>query len=285
MPIQTVSIVGVGLIGGSFGLALKQRGFSGNIIGVSSDATIAKALARGVIDDSASLKDAAAVSDLVFLSAPLPQIIEQIPRVAAVAKDGAVITDAGSAKAAIADTAQQVFNRGAVFIGGHPMAGKEGRGVEIADPDLFVDATWALTPANPAHLELPNAVEFVGLVRSMGAKPRVMGPSEHDRVVALTSHLPQLLSTALAEVVGEQIDDDADLAVAGGGLRDMTRLAESPYAMWEGILAANGGEIRRAIELFEEELEKIRESLNSPEMEQRFTKAQQAARKIRGSGK
>lgn len=281
MSIQTVTIVGVGLIGGSFGLALKKHGFAGNIIGVSSQRTIEKALAAGVIDDSAPLREAAEQSDLVFLSTPVPQIIEDLPRVAAVAKDGAIITDAGSAKAAIADTAQQVFNRGAVFIGGHPMAGKEGRGVEIADADLFVNSTWALTPTKKEHLELPAAVELQQMIEAVGAHPTVMGPAEHDRVVAWTSHLPQLLSTTLARAVGEQIADEAAREVAGPGLRDMSRLAESPYEMWEGIIAANGGEIRRALEMFQAELDKTRAALGTPDMQKRFAEAGKAAREIR----
>jgi prephenate dehydrogenase len=281
MSIETVSIVGVGLIGGSFGLALKKYGFSGRVIGVSSQRTIEKALDCGAIDESAPLREAVEQSDLVFLSAPIPQIIEQLPRVAAVAKDSAIITDAGSAKAAISDTAQQVFNRGAVFIGGHPMAGKEGRGVEIADPDLFVDATWALTPVNEAYLQIPAALEFADLIRTIGARQRVMSPSEHDRIVAWTSYLPQLLSTALARAVGEQISDGAAREVAGPGLRDMSRLAESPYEMWEGIIAANGGEIRRALELFQAELERTRAALGTPEMKDAFAEARDAARKIR----
>lgn len=283
MFIQTVSIVGVGLIGGSFGLALKKYGFRGKIIGVSSPATIEKAVARGVIDDAAPLREAVEQSDLVFLAAPVPQIIDQLPRVAAAAKDGAIVTDAGSAKAAIADTAQQVFNRKAVFIGGHPMAGKEGRGVEIADADLFRDAIWALTPSIEGQLELPAVLEFLELIRTIGARQRVMGPAEHDRIVAWTSHLPQLLSTTLARAVAEQVTD-ASLEVAGGGLRDMTRLAESPYEMWEGIIAANGGEIRRALEIFQDQLEGIRSALGAAEMEDAFHEANDAARKIRKRG-
>jgi prephenate dehydrogenase len=280
MSIQTVSIVGVGLIGGSFGLALKKRGFAGRIIGVSSPSSIEKALSCGAIDDSAPLKDAAAESDLIFLSTPVPQIIEDLPRIAAVVKDGTLVTDAGSAKAAIVDTASQVFHRKAVFVGGHPMAGKEGRGVEIADPDLFVNAVWALTPADPAMLELPVVAELSGLIAKVGARQKVMGPSEHDRVVAWTSHLPQLLSTALAHSVAEQIDA-ASLEVAGPGLRDMSRLAESPYEIWEGIIAANGGEIRRALDVFLDELDSIRSALGTPEMEDAFRQANDAARKIR----
>jgi prephenate dehydrogenase len=107
-----------------------------------------------------------------------------------------------------------------------------------------------------------------------------MGPSEHDRVVAWTSHLPQLLSTALARAVAEQVDETG-LEVAGGGLRDMTRLAESPYEMWEGIIAANGGEIRRALDAFIDELDSIRSALGTPEMEDAFRQAGEAARKIR----
>ena len=280
MSIQTVSIVGVGLIGGSFGLALKKHGFSGRIVGVSSPATIEKALACGAIDDSGSLKDAAAVSDLIFLATPVPQIIEDLPRIASFAKDGAIVTDAGSAKAAIVDTAMQVFHRKAVFIGGHPMAGKEGRGVEIAEADLFVNAVWALTPANPAVLELPAVQEFTALLGKIGARLKVVGPSEHDRVVAWTSHLPQLLSTALARSVAEQVDETGR-DVAGPGLRDMTRLAESPYEMWEGIIAANGREIRRALDVFNDEMDSIRSALGTPEMEDAFRQAGEAARKIR----
>ena len=280
MPLKTVSIVGVGLIGGSFGLALKKRGFAGRIIGVSSPATIEKAIARGAIDEALPLKQAAAKSDLIFLATPVPQIIEDLPRIAAVAKDGAVITDAGSAKAAIVDTASQVFHRKAVFIGGHPMAGKEGRGVEIADADLFVDAVWALTPADAALLELPAVVEFTKLIAHVGARQKVMGPSEHDRVVAWTSHLPQLLSTTLARAVAEQVDSGG-IEVAGPGLRDMSRLAESPYEIWQGIIAANGGEIRRALDAFLDELDSIRTALGTPEMEDAFRQANAAAREIR----
>jgi prephenate dehydrogenase len=129
-------------------------------------------------------------------------------------------------------------------------------------------------------LELPAVVEFTKLIAQVGARQKVMGPSEHDRVVAWTSHLPQLLSTTLARAVAEQVDASG-LEVAGPGLRDMSRLAESPYEMWQGIIAANGGEIRRALDAFLDDLDSIRSALGTPEMEDAFRQANAAARKIR----
>ena len=135
--IETVTIVGVGLIGGSFALALRKVGFLGRILGVSSPATLSRALELGVVDEARSLEEALPRSDLVYMAQPVLRILAQLERVRALVPDHALVTDAGSTKQAIVDRARGLFQCGADFLGGHPMAGKEGRGVEIADANLF----------------------------------------------------------------------------------------------------------------------------------------------------
>ena len=249
MPLRTVSIVGVGLIGGSFGLALKKAGFEGEILGVSRPSTIDGALTRGAIDRGASLEEGLAQSDLVFLAQPILRILDQLPEVARLAREGSLVTDAGSTKAAVVDRAREAFrDSGARFLGGHPMAGKEGRGVAIAEADLFRGAVWALTPDSAAPSELET--EFRSWIERIGARALDLSPEEHDRVTALTSHAPQIVSSALAAAVGEGIGDPARLELAGGGLRDMTRLAGSSYEIWKGILLTNPENIREALDRF-----------------------------------
>jgi len=184
--VKTVAIVGVGLIGGSFALALRKAGFQGRIIGVSSPATIDKAFSRGAIDEALPLAEAAAAADLVYLSQPISRIIETLK----VLDTDALVTDAGSTKAVICETAREL-KRGR-FVGGHPMAGKESRGVEQADADLFRGRPYVLTSREP---ELENWIDRIG------ARLVLLEPAEHDRQVAFVSHLPQLLSTALASVL------------------------------------------------------------------------------------
>ena len=133
MPaINTVSVVGVGLIGGSFALALRRVGFSGRILGVSSPATLARALDLGVIDRGSSLDEALPRSDLVYMAQPVTHIVDQLEQVSRLVPEHALVTDAGSTKRRIVERACEFFRRGADFVGGHPMAGKEGRGVEVA---------------------------------------------------------------------------------------------------------------------------------------------------------
>src|SRR5882724_9321140 len=151
---HTVAIIGVGLIGGSFGLALKKAGFTGTIVGASSEATLRAALDRGVIDEAAPLADAARGADLIYLAQPIGRILDTLHHVDGFVNRGTLITDAGSTKSAIVSAARKHIRRG-VFLGGHPMAGKEKRGVAEADADLFRGRTYVLTPHDPAALETP----------------------------------------------------------------------------------------------------------------------------------
>jgi prephenate dehydrogenase len=275
---NTVAIIGTGLIGASFGLALRQAGFQGTIIGVSSERALADALAVGAIDRGASLAEAAADADLVFLSQTIGRILDTVRHIDAVVKAGALVTDAGSTKCEIVDVARQSIRR-AQFLGGHPMAGKEKRGAAVAEAGLFRDRTWALTPDEPAELETPAAREFRSWLDRIGARVVTLDADEHDRVVALTSHLPQLASTALAATLAQKLRGGLELS--GSGLCDMTRLAQSGYELWRDIVATNSEHIDRALAVYIQELEHIRENLKTRQLQEEFGKAAGLAEKLR----
>ncbi|MCS7043832.1 MAG: prephenate dehydrogenase [Bryobacteraceae bacterium] len=279
---ETVAIVGVGLIGGSFGLALKQAGFRGRVLGVSSERTIAAALARGAIDEAAGFEQAAARADLLYLAGPIGAILDLIPRLDALVRPGALVTDAGSTKRLICTAGRGL--RRALFLGGHPMAGKERRGVEEADAELFRGRPYLLTPSAAEDLETPAAREFVEWIRRIGAEPRLLTPEEHDRIVALSSHLPQMLSTALASALSGCAEAGTVARAAGPGLHDMTRLALSGWDIWQDILETNRDEIVRALEMFEQRLQGLKQQLAGGLPEEEFRRGAQFARQIRNSG-
>jgi len=266
--VNSVSIVGVGLIGGSFALALRKAGFTGRIIGVSSQPALDAALARGVIDEALPLAQAAAVSDFIYLAQPIERILLSIDVIDQHARPGALITDAGSTKVAIVNRAASSIHR-ARFVGGHPMAGKESSGVEQADADLFRGRPYVLTTRD-ADLE--------SWIERIGARLVVMSAEEHDRLVALTSHLPQLISTALASVIGSAPDA---ARVAGPAAVDLTRLALSPYDIWRDIFATNADSVDAALSAFIAKLDELRSALRSPEMERAFENAAAAAKALR----
>jgi prephenate dehydrogenase len=268
-PWGVVSIVGVGLIGGSFALALRKAGFRGKIIGVSSPQTIEAALARRVIDEALPLRDAAGQSDLIYLAQPIERIIATIEELDPWVFPGTLITDAGSTKTAIVQCAAKKIRRGR-FIGGHPMAGKQSRGVAEADADLFQRRPYVLTS--------PDA-ELEQWVRRIGSRVVILQPEEHDRLVALTSHLPQLISTALGSSIAKQRDATR---VAGPAAIDMTRLAMSPYDVWRDILLTNSGPIDDALAAFIAKLEELRGMLRRPELGEEFERAAEGAHALRG---
>jgi prephenate dehydrogenase len=257
--VKTVAIAGVGLIGGSFALALRKAGFQGKIIGVSSPATVQKALALGVIDAGMTLSHAAAAADLVYLSQPISQIIDTLD----VLQTDAIVTDAGSTKAVICERARNLKR----FVGGHPMAGKESRGVEHADADLFRGRPYVLTSREP---QLESWIEH------FGARLVILDPVQHDQQVAFVSHLPQLLSTTLALLLAGKKD------VAGPAAADLTRLALSPYDIWRDIFGTNADPIDAALGVFIARLEEVRAQLRSSELEAVFSQAAASARALRG---
>jgi prephenate dehydrogenase len=266
--VNSVAIAGVGLIGGSFALALRKAGFNGPIIGVSSPATIERALASGAINAGLPLAEAAAQADLIYLAQPIEAILNTLGSIDKHVRPGTLITDAGSTKAVICERASNSITK-ARFIGGHPMAGKESRGVEAADAELFRGRPYVLTARDPQ-------LEY--WIEAIGARLVFLDPAEHDRLIALASHLPQLMSTALATVIA---DHPGASAVAGPGALDMTRLAMSSYEIWRDILSTNAPTIEAALTTFITRLESLRIQLRSPEMERIFDKASNAARELR----
>jgi|HubBroStandDraft_1064217.scaffolds.fasta_scaffold01111_15 prephenate dehydrogenase len=277
---NTVAIVGVGLIGGSFGLALKQAGFRGTILGVSSETSVRAGLERGAIDRGATLEDAAHSADLLYLAQPIGRILDTLHHLDSLVRPGVLITDAGSTKHAIVTQARKLVRR-CQFLGGHPLAGKEKRGAAEADANLFRGRTYVLTPAAPEELQTPPARVFVEWLGRIGAKIVVLGAAEHDRVVSFTSHLPQLASTALAATIAENLTAPDDLQVAGPGLIDSTRLALSAYELWRDILATNTESIEQALTAYINELEQLRENLRTRGAREEFARAAELAGRLR----
>ncbi len=281
---ERVTIIGVGLIGGSLGLALKKHGFPGVIAGVGRRQTVEKALAAGAIDQPyEELEPAVRDADLVYLATPISTILDLLPRVRGAAPAHTLVTDAGSTKSQIVDRGAALFPdgvQGPLFIGGHPMAGSEKRGVENASADLFHGATYILTPMRRDHLEAPCARQFRAWLDCFGARVVVMDAELHDEVVAWTSHLPQLVATALAATVLEKVSGD-NLQMAAGGFRDTTRLAESPYSLWRDICLTNTENIEEALEAMAQKLEHLRENLRSRGLQQEFQAGQELRERLK----
>lgn len=278
---ETVAIFGVGLIGGSFALALKKEGFSGRILGVSSAATIEAARASGVIDDALPAEEAAHLADLIYLAQPIARILETLPALNNWVRPNALVTDAGSTKAAIVAQANAMLP-GCKFLGGHPLAGKEQRGVQYADPDLFRGRSYVLTPADADELQSPPASEFVEWLLRIGAQPLVTTPRRHDEVVAYTSHLPQLTSTALAACLGAEFGEPPPMW--GPALLDSTRLALSPFEIWGDILQTNHAAVDAALANYIGHLQQIRQRLTGGGMKKYFEDGARLARNLRDSG-
>ena len=274
---KVVSIVGVGLIGGSFALALRKAGFSGKIIGVSSAETVRIALERGVIDEALPLNQAAAQSDLIYLAQPICRILETLDVIDGYVQPGTLITDAGSTKTAIVGRASERIRRGS-FLGGHPMAGKESRGVAEADADLFRGRPYVLTRPDDVNRATTSVAEFKEWIERIGGRLVTLTAAEHDRLVALTSHLPQLIATALASSIGSEPGSER---VAGPGAADMTRLALSSYDIWRDIFATNSEPVDAALGKFIGKLEELRGMLRDPQIGREFERAAAAARNLR----
>jgi len=261
---DTVTVVGCGLVGASFALALKRAGACRRVAGWDvSPAALDEALARGCIDEvdrSFAATDAVSPSDLVYLATPVGQIIEFLRTRAGQVKAGAVVTDAGSTKAEVCRAAREAKGRGWSFVGGHPVAGGHRGGPAHARADLFEGAPYVLASvedgSDPAALA---SVEE--MLERIGARVRVLSAREHDRALALTSHLPQLLSSALASIVEDDADPDALRALSGPGYRDMTRLAESDWRVWRDIFLTNPAAVADALERLLPKLTAARDEL------------------------
>ena len=276
----TIAIVGVGLIGGSLGLAFKRLGIGREIIGISRAETLTEARALNAIDtgcEYAAMDRGIKRADLVFLCSPILSILAQLPAVMRAASPGGIVTDVGSTKGAIVACAERASRKGVHFVGGHPMAGSEKSGVGASDPFLFENALYVLTPASGVPNDIVDALG--ALVQNLGARVMCMDAETHDRVAAAVSHLPQLMATALVGLVGRRNEADGlSLQMAAGGFRDLTRIASSPYAMWRDICATNAGPIREVIDAYLAALAALREKVDSETLAENFD----YANRIRG---
>ena len=277
---ETVAIVGVGLIGGSLGLALRKAGFKGAILGVSSERTVQEAVRRSAIDRGVTLQEAAAKAEVIYLSQPITVILDTLKTLAPLLQPGSLVTDAGSTKQEIVRTAAEL-GYGDRFLGGHPMAGKEVSGIAAADADLFRGRPYVFTPRSGPDRLPPGAGEFISWSSRIGANPVLLDPAEHDRIVAFTSHLPQLLSTALATVIGAECPNKQQLTVSGPALRDLTRLALSSWPIWRDIVGTNTEFIEHALKVYIDKLTEMRENLQTQGLGEVFAEGSEAAQRIR----
>ena len=278
---QRVFIVGTGLIGASVGLALRAAGFTGEIVGTGPTAATLKtaqqigAIDRWVASDRAI--EAVAASDVILLAGPVLSILDWMQRFAPVLAEHQLVTDVGSTKLQILEhAAKQGYNQPgrARFLPGHPMAGKESGGAALAEAALFQNAMWLFTPA-PGAQPIELETEWRAWVGKFGARMMDLDAARHDEICAWVSHLPQMLSTALAALLEDTFAHDsarrAEIAAIGGrALRETTRLGASPYSMWRDIALTNSEPIAQTLHALEQRLAHLRENLRTPELKEEF---------------
>ena len=284
MTFKQVTIIGTGLIGGSLGLALKKRRLAGRIIGCDRAPVLERAQDCGAIEGgTTNPADAVRGTDLVVLATPVISILDLVGRLGPALLAKTLVTDVGSTKAEIVERAAKSFGRNASrrFLAGHPMAGKEHAGVEFADADLFEGAAWLFTPLPGQNVHAGQCGEFIHCVEKMAARIAVLDPSDHDRFCAWISHLPQMMSTALAAMLVDEFGPDAPvLDIGGRALREMTRISGSPYSMWRDIAITNQKNLAAALQELEQRLAHIRENLDSRELAAEFERAHQLRKNL-----
>jgi prephenate dehydrogenase len=263
-----VCVVGCGLIGGSFALALRRAGFAGRITAYGASRSPRLAVERGVADavEESFERGEVCEADLIYLAAPIGGIIDFLRTSSDLIKPGAIVTDAGSTKVEICRVAARLLPASVTFIGGHPMAGGENTGVQYSRADLFDSATYALMIGQ--GVDEAEFDRFRSLVESIGARVLLTRPEAHDAAVALISHLPQLVASALASLLGPERDVEiADRALgrrlAAAGWRDMTRLAGSSWSVWRDICLTNQPNISNALGSLIAELQSLKDALDT----------------------
>jgi prephenate dehydrogenase len=280
MVFRKAAVIGVGLIGGSFGLALKAAGLCGRVVGAGrSAANMELAVARGAIDAfettaAAAVRDA----DLVLVASPVAQFEKIFLEIGPVLGSDALIMDAGSTKRDVVAAARKgLGSRIARFVPAHPIAGAENSGAGAASAELFRDRRLVLTPLEENSAQDVDTV--AGLWGALGARVSRMTPEEHDAVFAAVSHLPHLLAYALVGEFAARADAAQLFGYAAGGFRDFTRIASSHPEMWRDICIANGDRLLRELSLYEKKLQEVGEMLQKKDaaaLEKLFTDARAA---------
>lgn len=271
-PFSRVTVLGTGLVGGSFGLAVRAVFPDVHVTGWDRPQILGRAVARGAIADAATdLHSAVAAADLIYIALPVGAIIEHLPEIERAARPGALVTDTGSTKAHICRVAAHEFAHEKLFIGGHPLAGREVGGIENADANLFRGAKYVLV----GDEHEPRSAQFAQFLQDvLGVQPVWLDAETHDWATAIVSHLPQLVSVALASVVQDETDETGlPVSLAGTGLRDLARLAGSPYDIWRDVCLTNTDNIARALDRLTQALDHLRTRLASRDLEKEFDAA------------
>lgn len=279
--ISRISILGTGLLGASVGLALREAGFTGKLVGWNRSTEGGEtALKSGAIDSlAADPIEAARGSQVTLLAVPIFATLDFMEKLANVLGPEQLLTDVGSTKQVITETGTRLYNtlQRAAFLPGHPMAGKERGGAALGDANLFRGAVWLFTDdstptRSPQSSELVK--EWREWVVKMGSKTLDLGAARHDELVAWVSHLPQFTATALSALLEEEVSDAPELKDVGGrALREMTRLGASPFSMWRDIAHTNTEAIESALLALEQRLAYLRENLRTPELRSEFEQA------------
>jgi len=283
MAIERIAILGTGLLGTSVGLALRESGFKGSITGWDRDPRqLQIALERGAVSESAvDALLAAKHADLIVLSGPVFAIVGWMEQLSSALRPGQLMTDVGSTKRKIVVAAERWYNQPgrAGFLPGHPMAGKEVSGAANGEAALFKDAVWLFTPSGNGEMSshaVATAAEWREWVARFGCRIMDIEAARHDELCAWVSHLPQMVSTALAALLEDKFGDAEDMrAIGGRALREMTRLGCSPFSMWRDIAHTNADEIVTAIHALEQRLTHLREHLKTAELREEFERANQ----------
>jgi prephenate dehydrogenase len=280
-----VAIIGSGLIGGSVGLALKKR-TSATVTAFDRDPGIAtRAVERGAADEAAaSIREAVRQAEIIFVATPVGAIVESTLEAGAAAPEGAVLTDVGSTKSRVVIEVERSLPPGRSFIGGHPMAGSEDEGIDAARPDLFEGNWWILSPTEA--VEAATYQRLHSLLATLGARVLALKPEQHDELLAVISHVPQLTATALMNMAAEKGRDHAGLlALTAGGFRDVTRVAASNPEIWIDICRENRDAIAATLEQFAGRLLRFRDLVlhdDSADLREAFLAARSARRALPG---
>jgi len=281
---KKITIIGVGLIGGSLGLALKENRPNFRIVGIDKQEIIEKAITRGAIDEgTVNLEEGIKEADVVILATPVKTILDLLPKIIPFLKKECLVTDTGSTKIQIVKKANKVLSKDIHFIGGHPMAGSEEYGIESANSHLFQDKTYILTPTKKTNLVVLEKIFL--LVKMVDARRLILDPLEHDRIVGAVSHLPQVMAVSLMNMIEELAQEENNnnyFKAVGKGFIDMTRITSSPYNIWEDICETNQENILEMIQEFRNYLELIEDKLkNNPRsLKEEFQKAQMLRKRL-----
>ena len=260
---DTVCIIGLGLIGGSIGLSMKKNNFESKIIGYAkTEKTLLKAVERGLVDDAEkSLVKAVDGADLIILATPLSTFRPIIEEIAPFLKKGSIVTDTGSAKFTVLEELKDLIPNEVEFIPGHPIAGTEESGPESGFPELFENRWCILTPTENNSKESIESIKYFWEL--LGSKVEIMDALHHDKVLAITSHIPHLIAYNIVGTANDlaNVTDSEVVKYSAGGFRDFTRIAASDPKMWSDIFTYNSEAVLEMLDLFSNDLTKLKKSI------------------------